>query len=116
MSKHQLTELATGERKDGSYFAAWAFVTKLGGALMIWAVGIALAWSGYQPPLLSGPGGALVEQPQTELVKTTLLVLVGGIPALGFGIGAWLFRRYSLTSAEHARIRAALDARAAAVR
>jgi GPH family glycoside/pentoside/hexuronide:cation symporter len=109
-------ELATGERKDGSYFAAWSFVSKVGGALMIWVVGVALAWSGYAPPLPIGEGGALVEQPQTELVKTTLRVLVGGLPALGFGIGALIFRKFSLTSAEHARIRAALDPRAVAER
>jgi Na+/melibiose symporter-like transporter len=109
-------ELATGERKDGSYFAAWSFVSKVGGALMIWVVGIALAWAGYVPPTPTGEGGTLVEQSQSEHVKTTLRVLVGGIPALGFGIGAWIFRNYSLTRAEHARIRAALDARAAAAR
>lgn len=106
-------ELATGERKDGSYFAAWSFVGKLGTALMIWLVGIALAWSGYAPPLPIGPGGALVEQPQTELVLDTLRFLVGALPALGFTIGGLLFRRYSLTRAEHARIRRELDARAA---
>ncbi len=105
-------ELATGQRKDGSYFAAWSFVGKLGGALMIWVVGAALGWAGYAAPLPIGEGGALVDQPQTELVKNTLRMLVGGIPALGFGLGAFLFRRFALTRDEHARIRRALDARA----
>lgn len=95
-------ELATGQRKDGSYFAAWAFVGKLGGAIMVWVVGVALAWSGYVP-----------KQAQTELVKNTLRFLMGGIPALGFGIGALIFRSFSLTRAEHAQIRASLDDRAA---
>ncbi len=93
-------ELETGERKDGSYFAAWAFVSKVGGAIMVWIVGVSLAWSGYVP-----------KQEQTELVKDTLRCLMGGVPALSFAIGALIFREFSLNRAEYARIRAELDRR-----
>ena len=43
-----------------------------------------------------------------------MVVLMGGFPLVCFAIGALLFSRFDLTEAEHARIRAELDERAAA--
>ena len=97
-------EHMTGERKEGQYFAGWSFVSKLGAGIMIGLVGWALEWSGFD-------GQAEV---QTEFVKTTMIVLMGGFPLVCFAVGALLFSRFDLTEAEHARIRAELDARAAA--
>jgi len=97
-------ELDTGERKEGAYFAGWSFVSKLGAAIMVGSVGIALEASGFVPN----------EPDQSELVKTTMLVLMGGVPIVCYGIGALAFSRYQLDEVEHRRIRAALDARAAA--
>ncbi|MEM9176464.1 MAG: MFS transporter, partial [Myxococcota bacterium] len=96
-------EFTTGDRKEGTYFAGWSFVNKLAGGIMIGLVGWALEWSGFD-------GQAAV---QSDLTKTTMVVLMGGFPLVCFLIGAAIFSRFDLTEAEHARIRAELDARAA---
>jgi GPH family glycoside/pentoside/hexuronide:cation symporter len=95
-----LDELRTGERKEGAYFAAWSFVLKLGNALLASSAGFALYLAGYVP-----------NAEQSPLVKTTLLLLMGGMPLAGYAVGALVFARFPFTSAEHARVRAALDAR-----
>lgn len=98
-------ELRTGERKEGAYFAAWSLVGKLAGGLMVGVVGVTLDALGY-----------VENVPQTETVRRAMVWLMGGMPLLGYGIGTVLFARFRLTQAEHARIRAELDARAAAAR
>ena len=70
---------------------------------MIFVVGQALAWSGFEP------GTAR----QSELVRTTMVALMGGAPLVCYLLGAIAFSRFSLSEAEHARIRGELDARAA---
>lgn len=71
---------------------------------MVGVAGYSLEWSGYVPNAAQ----------QTELVKFTMIALAGGLPLAGFVIGALVFTRFSLSEKEHARIRAELDARAAA--
>jgi GPH family glycoside/pentoside/hexuronide:cation symporter len=99
-----LDEHKTGERKEGAYFAGWAFVQKLAAGLMIFVVGQALTWSGFEPGTAS----------QSDLVKTTMVVLMGGAPLVCYLLGAIAFSRFSLSEAEHARIRGELDDRSAA--
>jgi GPH family glycoside/pentoside/hexuronide:cation symporter len=96
-----LDELRTGERKEGSYFAAWSFVNKLGNAILASSAGLVLGLAGYVP-----------NEEQTDLVKHAMVFLLGGMPLLGYGIGALAFARFTLSEAEHARIRRELDARA----
>ncbi|MEZ4281142.1 MAG: MFS transporter [Myxococcota bacterium] len=96
-------EYRTGERKEGAYFAGWAFVQKLAAGLMIFVVGQALEWSDFD---------AGAEQ-QSEFVLSTMVGLMGGAPLVCYLIGAIAFARFSLSEAEHARIRGELDARAA---
>jgi GPH family glycoside/pentoside/hexuronide:cation symporter len=96
-------EYRTGERKEGAYFAGWAFVQKLAAGLMIFVVGQALEWSAFDP----------AAEHQSELVITTIVALMGGAPLFCYLIGAVAFARFSLSEAEHARIRRELDARAA---
>jgi Na+/melibiose symporter-like transporter len=95
-----LDELRTGERKEGAYFAAWSFVNKLGNALLASSAGFALGLAGYVP-----------NEDQSELVKRTMVFLLGGMPLLGYAVGAVAFSRFSLSEADHARIRQELDAR-----
>ena len=95
-----LDELRTGERKEGAYFAAWSFVNKLGNAILASSAGFALGLAGYVP-----------NAEQTDLVKYTMVFLLGGMPLLGYVIGALAFARFPLSEAEHLRIRAELDAR-----
>jgi GPH family glycoside/pentoside/hexuronide:cation symporter len=96
-------EYATGQRKEGSYFAAWSFMNKLAAGIMVFVVGVVLESVGYVP-----------DGPQSETVKTWILILVGAMPLTGYLIGALAFTRFRLTEAEHARIRTELDVRAVA--
>jgi GPH family glycoside/pentoside/hexuronide:cation symporter len=97
-----LDELRTGERKEGSYFAAWSFVNKLGNAILASSAGLALGLVGYAPNV-----------EQTPLVKHTMVFLLGGMPLLGYAIGSLAFARFPLSETEHLRVRRELDARAA---
>ncbi len=94
-------ELQTGERKEGVYTAAWNFIRKAGAGLAIGASGLLLQWAGYD-------GEAEV---QSQAVRTTILVIAGGIPAAGYAIGMILFSRFSLNEAEHAEVLAQLHQR-----
>jgi len=94
-------EYLTGERKEGAYFAAWSFVGKLAAGIMVFVVGVVLESVGYVPNV-----------PQTEAVKGWMVFLMGGLPLIGYVIGASAFLRFRFSETEHAKIRAALDARA----
>ena len=79
-------ERRTGERKEGVYFAAWAFVEKLGGAVVVLVVGMALQLSGFEP-----------NQPQGPAANLALRACLGLLPCVMFLAGALAFRRFSLT-------------------
>jgi GPH family glycoside/pentoside/hexuronide:cation symporter len=98
-----LDELRTGERKEGAYFAAMSFVSKLGNALLASTAAFMLGFMHFVPNAEQGPE-----------VRFALVCLMGGAPLVGYGIGALVFSRFSYSQADHARVRAALDARAAA--
>lgn len=42
-------EAATGERKEGTYFAAWNFVEKAAAGVSGWAIGMVLSATGFEP-------------------------------------------------------------------
>lgn len=94
----------TGERKEGAYFAAWNFVYKGALGLMLLMTGFALQWSGFQPNM-----------EQTMQVKLTMVTLYGLFPLVCYLIGAYLFSKFELDEAAYAKIRASLDAKAAAI-
>ena len=94
-------EYETGERKEGSYFAGWSFMNKLGHGIMIGVVGYVLQWSDFQPNVAE----------QTDVVTNSILFMAGGLPLLCFFIGAIAFSRFSLTPEHYARIRTDLDER-----
>lgn len=96
-------ELMTGERKEGSYFAAWNFVYKSGIGVMLLLTGFVLQFSGFVP-----------NQPQTMTVQVAMVTLYGLFPLVCYLIGALLFSRFELDEAAHADIRDKLDRRAAA--
>jgi GPH family glycoside/pentoside/hexuronide:cation symporter len=95
-------EMLTGERKEGSYFAAWNFVYKGATGVMLLLTGFVLQLSGFVP-----------NQEQTMTVQVSIVTLYGIFPLVCYAIGAFLFRRFDLDETEHARIRAVLDERAA---
>ena len=93
-------EYRTGERKEGTYLAAWHLAAKLGTGLMIALSGWALEWSGFVP-----------NQPQSEATLWTIKGMTGGAPFICLLIGMAVFSRFSLGGAEAARIRTAIEAR-----
>ena len=91
-------ELVTGERKEGSYFAAWNFVYKSAIGVMLALTGFVLEWSGFVP-----------NQPQTMTTQLWMVGIYGIFPLVCYTIGAILFSRFSLDEAAYRKIRAALD-------
>lgn len=94
-------EMVTGERKEGSYFAAWNFVYKGATGVMLLLTGFVLQFAGFVP-----------NQEQTMTVQVAMMTLYGLFPLVCYAIGAFLFRRFKLDETEHAKIRAVLDERA----
>jgi glycoside/pentoside/hexuronide:cation symporter, GPH family len=93
-------ELHSGRRSEGVYFALWALVQTGALALAGALTGFALTAMGFVPNA--------VQSPETRLALRIWSAL---IPALLFGAGVVLFLRSRLSSAEHARMRAAIEAR-----
>ncbi|MFP6807158.1 MAG: MFS transporter [Pseudomonadales bacterium] len=93
-------EYLTGERKEGSYFAAFNFAFKSAAGVMIFITGFVLQFSGFVP-----------NQEQTMTVQIAMVTLYGLFPLVCYMIGAALFSRFTLTEDEHARIREELSAR-----
>ncbi len=93
-------EMVTGERKEGSYFAAWNFVYKGATGVMLLLTGFVLQLSGFVP-----------NQEQTMTVQVAMVTLYGLFPLICYSIGAFLFRRFSLDETEHAKIRKVLNER-----
>ena len=90
-------ELMTGERKEGSYFAAWNFVYKGAMGVMLLLTGFVLDLSGFSP-----------NAEQTMTVKLAMVSLYGLVPLVCYSLAALLLTRFTLNEEEHASIRAAL--------
>ena len=79
-------EVQTGKRREGAYFAIWGFATKLGAAVTGFAALQVLEHVGYVPG-----------QPQTELVKTWMLVMYSWFP-MAFYLASFLaLQRFSFS-------------------
>lgn len=96
-------EYMTGQRKEGSYFAAWNFVFKAAYGVTLMLTGYVLQLSGFQPNV-----------EQTEGVKLALRSLYGAFPFACYVGAAILFSRFRLGEREHAAIRDELRRRAVA--
>ena len=93
-------EYLTGERKEGSYFAAFNFVHKGAIGFMTLITGYVLQFSGFVP-----------NQEQTEAVQISMVFLYGMLPLICYLIGAYLFSKFTLDEKEHELMRAELDKR-----
>lgn len=82
-------EVQTGKRREGNYFAIWAFTTKCGAAITGFIALQVLEHVGYLPG-----------QPQTDLVKTWMLWMYSWFPALLYLVSAVTLLRFKFTSAE----------------
>ena len=87
-------EYMTGERKEGSYFAAFNFVFKSASGVMIFITGYVLQFAGFIP-----------NEIQTMQVQVSMVTLYGLMPLLCYVVGAYLFSKFSLNEEEHTRIR-----------
>lgn len=95
-------EYQTGERKEGSYFAAFTLVYKSATGVMAFITGYVLQFSGFVP-----------NQEQSMTVQIAIMTLYGLFPLVCYTIGAWMFSKFSLDEAEHSRIREILESRSA---
>ena len=93
-------EYMSGERKEGAYFAAWYFVSKMAYGLMLMITGFALSWAGFVP-----------RAEQTDTVVNTLRFLYGGVPFIAYLLGGYLLTRFSFNEAEHTQVLNQLEAR-----
>ena len=95
-------EYLTGERKEGSYFAALNFVFKSATGIMLLVTGFVLQFSGFIP-----------NQPQTMEVKIALISLYGLVPLVFYSLGAYLLhKRFTFGEKEHAAIKQQIKERA----
>lgn len=94
-------EYQTGERKEGSYFAAFTFVYKSATGVMAFITGYVLQFSGFAP-----------NQEQSMTVQIAIMTLYALFPLVCYTIGTWMFSRFTLDEVEHGKIREAIDARA----
>tara|TARA_B100001540_G_scaffold312474_1_gene333672 strand:+ start:4058 stop:5377 length:1320 start_codon:yes stop_codon:yes gene_type:complete len=94
-------EYLTGERKEGSYFAALNFVFKSATGIMLLVTGFVLQFSGFVP-----------NQPQTMEVKIALISLYGLVPLIFYSLGAYLlFTKFKFGEREHAAIKKSMQER-----
>ena len=95
-------EAETGERKEGSYFAAWNFVQKSAGGMAVWAIGVMLAMTGFIP-----------NEVQSEKTLSGIILLTSTAPCLMHILALMMMLRFSLSEAEHASARQRAEARIA---
>lgn len=86
-------ELHTGERKEGTYFAAWDFVFKSAYGLMLLLTGFILQAAGYVPNV-----------EQAEPARLALVLLFSLFPMLCYVVGSWIFSKFQLDEKAHADI------------
>ena len=91
-------ENLTGERKEGSYFAAWSFIYKASAGVMLLLTGFSLQLAGFIP-----------NQDQTFEVKFVLATLYCLFPLACCLIGAYLLTKFKLNEEECRIIRESLD-------
>lgn len=93
-------EAETGERKEGSYFAAWNFVQKAAGGVAIWAIGVMLAMTGFVPNV-----------EQSEQTLSGMMLLASAAPGALHLVALFLMVRFSLDEAAYVAAREKAAAR-----
>ncbi len=89
-----------GKRADGLMSGSITFINKLG-----------MAIGGSVAMYILGTVGFVANQPQTDSVKTTIVVLQFGLPILGYICSLISMHFYEIDNEKHKEIRADLDAR-----
>lgn len=89
-------QVRTGQRREGSYYAFASFFQKLATGLAIWAMGQALAWSGYVTPGNSQPPPV-----QPALAVQAIRVFAGPVPVVLLILAVVCAWSYPITRASH---------------
>jgi GPH family glycoside/pentoside/hexuronide:cation symporter len=99
----ELDELETGQRREGLFYGFMVLLQKLGLALGLFLVGIALETSGFNEAL------SAAEQP--DAARFAIRLMVGPIPTVMLICGLVLNWFYPITKEKHAEIMAAIAAK-----
>ena len=83
-------EAETGERKEGTYFAAWNFVQKSAGGVAIWVIGLMLAMTGFVPNAI-----------QSEDTLLGMRVLASAVPCVLHLVALALMASFALSESVH---------------
>jgi GPH family glycoside/pentoside/hexuronide:cation symporter len=89
-------QLKTGQRREGSFYAFASFFQKLGTGAALWAMGQALALTGYITP---ETGGSLPEQPLQAV--QAIRVFAGPVPAVLLLLAIVFAWQYPITRESH---------------
>lgn len=101
-----LDELNTGKRREGIFYSFMVFTQKLGLALALFLIGVALEWFGFVERL---PGEAIPVQPDSALLA--IRIAIAPLPTVFLIIGLVLTYFYPITKEVHADIRRQLKER-----
>ncbi|MFN2244337.1 MAG: MFS transporter [Anaerolineae bacterium] len=99
-------QLSTGQRREGSYYAFASFFQKLATGAALWAMGQALALTGYITPKAGGP---LPVQPD-EAVQA-IRFFMGPVPIVLLILAILFAWRYPIGREQHRALRDELAAR-----
>ena len=99
-------QVSTGQRREGSYYAFASFFQKLATGAAIWAMGQALAFTGYITPT---PGAALPQQPPEAVMA--IRIFMGPVPILLLVLSILFAWRYPISRQRHRALRDQLAAR-----
>ena len=89
-------QIATGRRREGSYYAFASFFQKLGTGFALWAMGQALALTGYITPSAGDP---LPMQPDSAV--QAIRFFVGPVPAALLVLSIFFAWRYPISREAH---------------
>jgi GPH family glycoside/pentoside/hexuronide:cation symporter len=102
----ELDELQTGQRREGVFYAFMVLLQKIGLALALFFVGLALEATGF---IAATPGSKVPVQPESALLAIRLAI--GPLPTVVLAIGLVLVYWYPITREVHAEIRLKLQER-----
>jgi glycoside/pentoside/hexuronide:cation symporter, GPH family len=95
----ELDELQTGKRREGIFYAFMVFLQKMGLALGLFLVGVALQASGFKERIAGQP---IPVQPDSALYA--IRIAIGPLPMVGLILGLILAYFYPITREVHAEI------------
>jgi GPH family glycoside/pentoside/hexuronide:cation symporter len=104
----EVDQVHTGRRREGSYYAFASFFQKLATGVAIWALGQALAMTGYITPTAGEP---LLEQPASAV--QAIRFFISPVPIVLLVLAILFAWRYPISRERHRALRDELAAREA---